>query len=207
MILKEEVYERLINFSQFDIRRLINIMEELSYHFTSKTIDCKKFDNFVKKSREKDEDIGLFKATFKLFNDYNNYENIFKMYESEKVLLPLSIHQNYKKKVLNGNKTWDDKLYQIVKISDSISRGDNIETSIYTDQNWYLQNIHGFYSCLNTSYWINKFNDKDIDQASIKFSSDLNKTSLKNINRKNITNLLKLIPYKSHNEILILNHL
>jgi hypothetical protein len=31
MILKEDVYERLINFSQFDIRRLINIMEELSY--------------------------------------------------------------------------------------------------------------------------------------------------------------------------------
>ena len=85
---------------------------------------------------------------------------------------------------MNGNKSWDEKLYQIVKISDSISRGDNIETSIYTDQNWYLQNIHGFYSCLNTSYWINKFNDKDIDQGSIKFSSDLNKTSLKNINKK-----------------------
>lgn len=205
MIMKEDVYERLINFSQFDIRRLINIMEELSYHFTSKTIDCKKFDNFVRKSREKDEDIGLFRATFKLFNDYNNYENIFKMYESEKVLLPLSIHQNYKKKVLNGNKSWDDKLYQIVKISDSISRGDNIETSIYTDQNWYLQNIHGFYSCLNTSYWINKFNDKNIDQASIKFSSDLNKTSLKNINKKNINNLLSVIPKKSIDEILIIN--
>ena len=33
----------------------------------------------LKKSREKDEDIGLFKATFKLFNDYNKYEDIFKM--------------------------------------------------------------------------------------------------------------------------------
>ena len=64
MNLEDDVYDRLINFSQFDIRRLINIMEELSYHFTSKTIDCKRFNNFVKKSREKDEDIGLFKATY-----------------------------------------------------------------------------------------------------------------------------------------------
>ena len=41
----------------------------------------------------------------------------------------------------------------------------------------------------------------------IKFSSDLNKTSLKNINRKNITNLLKFIPNKSIYEILILNRI
>ena len=94
----------------------------------------------------------------------------------------------------------------IVNITDSISRGDNIETSIYTDQNWYLQNIHGFYTCLNTSYWINKNNQKyKIPISSIKFSSDLNKTSLKNINRKNIINLLKILPNKSIYDILILN--
>jgi len=58
---------------------------------------------------------------------------------------------------------------------------------------------------LNTSYWINKFDDKNIDQSSIKFSSDLNKTSLKNINKKNINNLLSVIPKKSIDEILIIN--
>ena len=101
----------------------------------------------------------------------------------------------------------DNKLFQLVKISDSISRGDNIETSIYTDQNWYLQNIHGFYSCLNTSYWINKTNNKKLDIKDIKFSSDLNKTSLKNINRKNINNLLNFIQKKSIEEILIANRI
>ena len=61
------------------------------------------------------------------------------------------------KKILNKTKdSWDNIIYNIVKVSDSISRGDDIETSIYTDQNWYLQNIHGFYTCLNTSFWINK---------------------------------------------------
>jgi len=99
-----------------------------------------------------------------------------------------------------------DIIYYLVKISDSISRGDNIETSIYTDQNWYLQNIHGFYTCINTSYWINKSNNNyNIDTKSIKFTADLNKTSLKNINRKNIINLYKIIQNKSIFEILILN--
>jgi hypothetical protein len=94
----------------------------------------------------------------------------------------------------------------LINISDSISIGDNIETSIYTDQNWYLQNIHGFYTCINTSYWINKtkINNK-LECNDIKFSADLNKTSLKNINRKNILNLSKIINNKSNNDILMLN--
>jgi hypothetical protein len=41
----------------------------------------------------------------------------------------------------------------------------------------------------------------------MKFSSDLNKTSLKNINRKNINNLLKIVPNKSIEEIIFINQL
>ena len=123
------------------------------------------------------------------------------------------IHENYLKKMLSSkvNNKLNNIIYNIVKISDSISRGDNIETSIYTDQNWYLQTIHGFYTCLNTSFWINKQdNVKTIESNklninNIKFSADLNKTSLKNINRKNILNLSKIINNKSNQEILMLN--
>ena len=41
----------------------------------------------------------------------------------------------------------------------------------------------------------------------MKFSSDLNKTSLKNINKKNINNLLKIISNKSIDEIIYLNQM
>ena len=85
-------------------------------------------------------------------NKYNDYKTIYKLYESEKVLLPLMIHENYKKRFQKN--LYDNRYYKLLKISDSIS-GDNIETSIYTDQNWYLQNIC-FYTCVNPSYWINK---------------------------------------------------
>jgi len=197
----------LIEFCQKDIRRLINLLQEFSYNF--KEIKKEYVLDFIAKSREKNIDIGLFDATGKILNNYLDYDTILKLYESEKVLLPLMIHENYIRKVLNKcSDNWNDVLFNLVKISDSISRGDNIETSIYTDQNWYLQNIHGFYTCLNSSYWINKSNkNNNIDIKKIKFSSDLNKTSLKNINRKNITNLSKIIPNKSIYEILILNRI
>ena len=139
-----------------------------------------------------------------IFIDVGN-TNI-KLYENEKVLLPLMIHENYFKKILKQTSLPFDEIMNImIKVSDSISKGDNVETSIYTDQNWYLQNIHGFYTCINTSFWINKNNSHDLLYDDIKFSSDLNKTSLKNINKKNIMNLSKLINNKTNQEILMLN--
>jgi hypothetical protein len=205
---KEDIYEKIINFSQFDIKRLINILQELSFHY-KEIISISQIDEFFEKSRQKNIDIGLYEATEKILNNYNDYETVMKLYESEKVLLPLMIHEHYIKKILtNSTQPWEKILYSLVKTSDSISRGDNIETSIYTDQNWYLQNIHGFYTCLNTSFWINKSNPNyKLTVDKMKFSSDLNKTSLKNINKKNINNLLKIISNKSIDEIIYLNQM
>jgi replication factor C subunit 1 len=204
----DELYDKIINFSQFDIKRLINILQELSFHY-EKIEDIKTLDTFFNKSRQKNIEIGLYEATEKLLNNYNDYETVIKLYESEKVLLPLMIHEHYLKKILTkSNQSWDKVIYSLVKTSDSISRGDNIETSIYTDQNWYLQNIHGFYTCLNTSFWINKVNSNyNLTVDKMNFSSDLNKTSLKNINRKNINNLMKIISNKSIDEIIYINQL
>ena len=206
----DEIFESIINFSQFDIRRLINILQELSFHYKQVT-DIEQLNDFFEKSRKKNIDVGLYEATERLLNSYLDYESTFKLYESEKVLLPLMIHEHYIKKILTQSKqSWKKIIYSLVKTSDSISRGDNIETSIYTDQNWYLQNIHGFYTCLNTSFWINRYNSNyklSTEPSKMKFSSDLNKTSLKNINRKNINNLLKIVPNKSIEEIIFINQL
>ena len=192
--------DNIIDLSQNDIRRLINLLQELSLNYNN-FITKQNIEEFINKTREKDIDIGLFNSTVQLINNYLPYDNIIKLYETEKVLLPLMIYENYLKKM-----NYENNINNIKNISNSISIGDNIETSIYTDQNWYLQNIHGFFTCINTSYWINKNNLKyKINIDDIKFSSDLNKTSLKNINRKNINNLSKIINNKSNQEILMLN--
>ena len=34
------------------------------------------------------------------------------------------------------------------------------DANIYTDQNWFLHDIHGFYTCVKTSYHINKHSPK-----------------------------------------------
>ena len=195
--------EMFIQFCQYDVRRLVNILQE--YHYNYNTLNISDVTHFIERSIMKDINIGLYDASLQLINEPNDFEQVYKIYEIDKVLVPLMINENYYKKILSSkNKSnWDEQLDQMVEISDSLSIGDNIETSIYTDQNWYLQNIHGFYTCYNTSATINK-SDKKLCKTDIKFSSDLNKTSLKNINKKNITNLEKIISKKTIDEILAL---
>ena len=59
------------------------------------------------------------------------------------------------------------------------------------------ENIHAFYTTINTSYYLNKYNKNKLSSPLISFSADLNKTSLKNINRKNILILKKSIVNKN----------
>ena len=70
----------------------------------------------------------------------------------------------------------------------------------------HLQNIHGFFTCVNTSHYVDK-NIEPNPKPVIEFSADLNKTSLKNINKKNITTINSIIPNKSINEVLYINYI
>ncbi len=195
--------DKLIQFAQHDVRRLVNILQE--YHYNYKTLNMQDVITFIDKSIMKDTSIGLFEASSILLNENNTFEQVFKLYEIDKVLIPLMIHENYYKKIITpkNKKSLEDQLQDIINISESLSIGDNIETSIYTDQNWYFQDIHGFYTCYNTSK-IALSSTRRITQSEIKFSADLNKTSLKNINKKNINNLEKIIGNKTIDEILLL---
>lgn len=205
-IVDDDVFEKIISFSQTDIRRLIQILHDIYLSYGTKKITSNDIKEFIHSSQKKDIDIGLFDATKRILNSYTSIPNCLMLYEMEKVLLPLTIHENYYKSLLLKHNS-NDKVLDIMRsLSDSISQGDVIETNIYTDQNWYLQNIHGFFTCVKTSYDMNKYPSKmNKHDYMINFSSDLNKSSLKNINKKNITNLQLVFPKKSIDDILYIN--
>ena len=96
-----KVIDLLIEFSQSDIRKLINILQELNYHFNNKVISEEDYYKYIKMSKQKYNELGLFDTTLEIINNSKSYEEINQFYENEKVLLPLMIHENYPKKVLN----------------------------------------------------------------------------------------------------------
>lgn len=195
------IIKKIIKNSDQDFRKLVLNLYDIKNTFGNKKIEDSNYKKYLSSSENKSKDISLFDATKNIITKYSSQDELLNYYYVDKVLIPLTIYENYHKVLPDKSSIG---VFNILKnVSKSISKGDIIETNIYTDQNWYLQNIHGFYTCIKTSYHINKVTKKN--NFLMKFSNDLNQTSLKNINKKNILNLRKIFKNKSFSEIIIIS--
>jgi len=206
----------IIKYAQNDIRRLINILQDLYMTYGNELINVDKLQNYFYCSQKKHIDMMLKDSTREIIDSYKNINYCMSIFESQKVVLPLMVFENYYRSMFNrtpANLTKDELLLKQLdvcrRVGDAVSKGDVIETNIYTDQNWLYQNIHGYFAICDTSYTLNNTikSDKPLNYKLQDFSTDLNRTSLKNINKKNIAKLLSTIPNKTYDDILYINKL
>jgi hypothetical protein len=163
---------------------VILTLQDFKDLYKKQSITKEHLKEYYDNNNQKQEDIGLYNSVGKLLNYPLSFEQIIILYQLEKILLPLTFLENIPLKNITIDKYSD--------ILDAYSNGDLIETSIYTDQNWYLQNLHAFETCIYPNYLLDKRDDNMIKESDLIFTNDLNKTSLKNINKKNIDEILNL---------------
>ena len=174
--LEYELINKFVEYCQNDLRKILIQLDELKINYGNSKISDSILDNFINIMKKKDLDFDLYKATDKMLSDYKNIDTCIELYETEKVLMPLMIHENYHKFI---------KEEYYVKVLNNLSTGDILENYIYGEQNWDLLELHGYISCAIPSYFINKFtNGKKSGQ--LVFAADLNRTSVKKMNKKNI---------------------
>jgi hypothetical protein len=190
----------ILNYSQYDIRRLIILLNDLYYTFGNK-ITRTSIQNYLNISIKKNVEVGLFSANKSLMDRFKSIEESLRFYKSEKVLLPLMMYENFYLSIESKNMKLERKKQKYAKISDILSQSDIVETRIYSEQNWEFQPIHGFLACAYVSYILNEGENPEIKNYKINFSSDLNKTSLKNINKKNIESLLNSFQHRTQRDL------
>lgn len=173
---EENMLSVFMEYCQNDMRKILIQLDELKINYGSTKITSEILDNFMKIMKKKDLDFDLFKATNEMLTNYKNIETCLELYETEKVLMPLMIHENYYK-FIKSNK--------YSKILENLSVGDILENYIYGEQNWDLLDLHGIISCCIPSYLINKYSNNN-KSIKIDFAADLNRTSVKKMNKKNI---------------------
>lgn len=193
MILDEKSLKLLLIFCQEDIRKTINVLQDI-YNTFGTEITFDKVKKFISNSQQKNLDTNLFKSCRQIMDNYKSIENCLNYYREEKVLLPITIYENYTKAVCASNYNEKEKLETLKYISETLSYGDVIETNIYTDQNWHLQDIHGFMTCIKPSYKLSKKEHKYYD---IIFNDDFNKTSQAKTMKKKIDQLRNIYNGKS----------
>jgi hypothetical protein len=186
-ITNDSVMNKVISHSQGDIGRLVLTLQDIKNTYGNKVITPTIMNDYCLISNKKDIDMDLYTSTNELLCKYSNIDNCLRLYETEKVLLPLMVQQNYAKYVNTNCETDAEKHELIQRISESLSVGDVVENYIYGDQNWEMQEIHGFHTCVVPSYCLAE-KIKDPVGTDLGFATDLNKTSIKKINKKNIIN-------------------
>ena len=132
---------------------------------------------------------------------------VYDLYKHNKVLLPLTLYENimstmhatiHKNRLLQGDRI----VSTLQHTCECISFADLIETNIYSDQNWHIQFLHCVIGLLCPIMDVNSLvmsanqeaeGDGDPYEVHVAdklgYSAELNRASLKNINRKNIGNI------------------
>ena len=195
ILIEYELLSKFINYCQNDMRKILIQLDELKVNYPLIKINNNILNNFMDIMKKKDQDFDLYKATEKMLTEYKDIDTCLELYETEKVLMPLMIHENYYKFIIKDE-------YQ--KIIDNLSRGDILENYIYGEQNWDLLEIHGLISCAIPSYYINKHSNYkkiNIIKEDLVFAADLNRTSVKKMNKKNINKTNESINNNSRKNI------
>jgi DNA polymerase III delta prime subunit len=207
----ETVKMCIIDHAQQDYRRLIYTLQDLNYAYGTEIITRDTIKEYCTLSKKKDIDFDLFKASELLIYKYKSIDECLKYYETEKVLLPLMLHQNYINSMTsidnkkNKKEDMDKYVSEISDIAKSLSQGDVIENYIYGDQNWDIHEVHGYYTCVYPSYILNTI--KSRKKMDLQFPKDLNKTSIKKINKKNIIHANKCLTHMNIMDYIYINQI
>jgi DNA polymerase III delta prime subunit len=187
----ESVGYAIVEYCQGDFRRLTSILQDLKTTHSNKQITKAHILDYCKMCKRKDTDIDIYRATTKMLIGYESIDDCLRLYEGEKVIIPLVMHQNYIK-CINDYLPHGTKAFKLVNsIAKSMAYGDMIEDYIYSDQNWDMKEVHGFLTCITASYKLHKQKlivHPEYLKKALEFPYDLNRTSIKQINKRNVTN-------------------
>jgi len=186
MNIELDALQLITKFSQNDVRRLTFLLQDAYNTIQNKIITTENIQKLYLSFSKKNLDIGLFESTNKLLNNYKTFQDTMLLYESDKSLMAMMLHENFIKTIQLDRKNKDkDKLENIYQIIHNLSIGDIIDKYIYNNQYWGLQEYNGVIKCALPSKIINNMNKNICIKHEPVFTSLLSKSALQYGNQKN----------------------
>lgn len=197
-ITEEELLEVVLH-SQNDIRKLISNLEYLSKNNLNNNIN-----NVLTTLDKKNIDNNLFVSVYNILDKFTGFNNILSIYETDKNLINLLIHENILGFLNNFKNDENTKLKIMENIYDCIAISDIFDNEIFINFKYELVQINGIIKCGGVSYHLNtmkKINNNKFLPGDIVFSKLLSKFSLHYSNYKTKNYLLnKLGVFSYFNE-------
>jgi hypothetical protein len=193
-----KIYDKIIKNSKFDIRKILFNLEILKKIYNNENIDEDKINYIFSILKNKDFNNDLFGIVSHIIKNKFNINDCIKLYKIHKMILSLTLYENY-------YKFCDNNIYN--NIISNFQFGDLIENYIQSEHNYDLNILHSLVSCVVPSYYIStNYNNKN---EKIDYPNDLNKTTIKKkFNKKKNKNDIQNNYYynnKSIEELIYLN--
>jgi len=150
--LNEDSISLIINTISNDYRHLLTLL----YNIKLKSLDYEITENnseeFIRKILEnyskKIINLNLFDTTKRILYNNSDIDEIFRLYDTDKLLLLLMIHENYKIPITSSKMSFKDKIKTLTKISNNLSDADIHERIAYTEHIWDCYKYSGLHSCI-----------------------------------------------------------
>lgn len=199
---------RIIDFCQKDLRRLVMTLQDIKMIYGDLKITEEIINEYIASAKKKDTDFDLFKATKNLLFEHDGIEESLRYYEIDKTAIPLMTQQNYINciNIYTKNNNLKEKANLASKISSLISKADIIENFIHSEMSWDINIAHAFFSSVEPSYLLNKHLIKNRN-CNLVYPLDLNKYSIKRINKINIDNVNKIFDNMDIEDYVYLNQI
>ena len=184
--IEDDALHLIVNYSQNDVRRLIYLLQDLKHTLGNKKINTDDIENLCEIFSKKKIDLGVTESITKLLNNYNNIEDTMLLYDSDKSLMGMMLHENFINNIqVNRKEKNEVKLKKIYEIIHNLSIGDIIDKYIYNNQLWKLQDYNGFIKCCLPSKILSSMNKNISSTKNINFTSLLSKSALQYSNHNN----------------------
>ena len=141
-----------------------------------------------------DFNVELYVNVKKIFKENLSIDNFYDIYNNYKILLPLLIHENYKRFLSKNIKNQKNLRKCIIEISDVMLFSEQIDEYIFNKHKWNLQKLYSIISCQHISYIMNKYElKKKTFDIKMDYTRILTKNSTKSSNMKNYVEIFNKI--------------
>lgn len=149
----------------------------------------------------------LYRNINYIFNKKLNDRDIINIYNDEKILFPLLIHENYKKIIMEKSKNKKEIIELIYEISNIYNKFIKYENNILINHKWYLNDIISLYLCkyINTKI-IEKYEENE-EIYSLNYTRILTKNSIKSKNLKNFIDIFQKIKIVHNFDYLLIKYI
>lgn len=176
------------DYSRGDLHRLINVMEVTCTQSEEPGVVTEDdLDHFRKSFQEKTSVTGIIARGLEVMNCYAGVASTIAIYEEKRADIPMIVHENYLPHISSrySHLTKLEQLEMMEECSNAISVADMIDGILYNNQLWELAELHGFFSMVVPSFYLNQAGVPPKTHA-MTYTADYNRTSCKNKNTKNM---------------------